>query len=237
MSQLRNLLFQHGGSPTPPYTVLDHCYVNNSPVNLGFKLKDTFTFLTISFTIKNSQWVFGSRDYQTSPERFTYQAGGSSSNVIACNVISNTITVPVTDKSTRIDFTFTNEGFTCINEGITNTVATTRGFPNSERNVVLGSIYNGATLVSSNRMTGYFWKLQAKDNDVLVHDIVPVLDTDNVCCLYDKVTGELLYPIVGTLTPEEPVGLMMVNPGSLQMNLDNGDELDVEPTDDEEEER
>ena len=29
----------------------------------------------------------------------------------------------------------------------------------------------------------------------------------------------------------------MINPGSLQMDLNNGDELDVEPTDEEEEER
>ena len=31
------------------------------------------------------------------------------------------------------------------------------------------------------------------ENDTLVHDFIPVLDWNDVPCLYDKVSGELLY--------------------------------------------
>ena len=236
MSQLRNLLFQHGGSPTPPYTVLDHCYFNNSPVSLGFKLKNTTTLLKISFTTQTTNWIFGARDYQTASDRFTLQA--STGVGIATNNISATTTTNISDIDQRIDYSYDGSTITIVNNGNTYTSNDTRGFPNGNRNLVVGCIRNGGSIVTSNYLKGYFWGLEIYEAGVLAHKIIPIKDTNDVICLYDTVEGgEYKYPSTGTLLPEQPLGLMMINPGSLQMDLNNGDELDVEPTDDEEEER
>lgn len=236
MSQLRNLLFQHGGSPTPPYTVLDHCYFNNSPVSLGFKLKNTTTLLKISFTAQTVNWIFGSRDYQTSSDRFTLQV--STGVGVATNNISATTTTNISDIDERIDYSYDGSTITIVNNGSTFTSNDARGFPNGNRNLAIGAIRNGANIVGSNYLKGYFWGLEIYENYVLAHNIIPIKDDNNIICLYDTVEGgDYKYPSTGTLLPEKPLGLMMINPGSLQMNLDDNDELDVEPTDEEEEER
>ena len=233
MSQLRTLLFQHGGSPTPPYTVLDHCYFNNSPVSLGFKLTDAVTLIKISFTAQNSNWVFGARDYQTSAERFTIQAASSGNGVVTNNISAST-TTNINNLSSRIDYSYDGSTVTVINNGNTYTSANTRGFPNGSRNLVVGCIRNGSSIVSSNYMKGYFWKLEIYETGVLAHNIIPIRDENNVICLYDTIAGgDYKYPSTGTLQAEEPVGLNMINPGSLQMGF--GDELEpsVEPNEDE----
>ena len=223
MSQLRNLLFQHGGSPTPPYTVLDHCYFNNSPVSLGFKLKNTTTLLKLSFTAQNSNWIFGSRDYQTASDRFTLQ--GATSTGVVTNNISNSTTTTINDLSSRIDYSYDGSVITIVNDGNTYTSNDTRGFPNGNRNLVIGGIRNGGSIVGSNYLKGYFWGLEIYEAGVLAHNVIPIKDENDVICLYDTVEGgDYKYPSTGTLLPEQPLGLNMINPSLLQTNIEDEDE-------------
>jgi hypothetical protein len=233
MSQLKNIIsIQQGGAPVPPYTVLDHCYFNNSPVSLGFKLKNTTTLLKISFTTQTTNWIFGARDYQTASDRFTLQA--STGVGIATNNISATTTTNISDIDKRIDYSYDGSTVSIVNNGETYTSTNTRGFPNGNRNLVVGCIRNGGTIVTSNYLKGYFWGLEIYEANVLAHNIIPIKDDNDVICLYDTVEGgDYKYPSTGTLLPEQPLGLNMINPGSLQMNLNSGDELDVEPNDEE----
>lgn len=233
MSQLKNIIsIQQGGTPVPPYTVLDHCYFNNSPVSLGFKLKNTTTLLKLSFTAQNSNWIFGARDYQTSSDRFTLQAATTTG--IVTNNISGTTTTSVSDLSSRMDYSYDGSTITIVNEGNTYTSNDTRGFPNGNRNLVIGCIRNGGSIVGSNYLKGYFWGLEIYEANVLAHNIIPIKDDNDVICLYDTVEGgDYKYPSTGTLLPEQPLGLNMINTGSLQMGF--GDELEpsVEPNDEE----
>lgn len=233
MSQLKNIIsIQQGGAPVPPYTVLDHCYFDNSPVSLGFKLKNTTTLLKVSFTTQTVDWIFGARDYQTAPDRFTLQA--STGVGIVTNNISGTTTTNISDIAQRIDYSYDGSVITIVNDGNTYTSNDTRGFPNGNRNLVIGGIRNGANIYVSNYLVGFFWGLQIYEAGVLAHNVIPIKDDNDVICLYDTVEGgDYKYPSTGTLLPEQPLGLMMVNSGSLQMNLDNVDNLDVEPSDEE----
>lgn len=233
MSQLKNIIsIQQGGTPVPPYTVLDHCYFNNSPVSLGFKLTDAVTLLKISFTAQNSNWIFGARDYQTSSERFTIQASSSGNGVVTNNISAST-TTNINNLLSRIDYSYDGSTVTIVNNENTYTSTNTRGFANGSRNLVIGCIRNGANIVSSNYMKGYFWKLEIYEG-TLAHNIIPIRDQNNVICLYDTVAGgDYKYPSTGTLQLDEPVGLNMINPGSLQMGLGDNFDLDVEPNEDE----
>lgn len=223
MSRLRTLLFQKGASPTPPYTVLDHCYLNNSPVSLGFKLKNTTTLLKISFTAQNSNWIFGARDYQTSSDRFTLQ--GATTMGIVTNNISASTTTAISDLSSRIDYSYDGSVITIANNGNTYTSNDTRGFPNGLRNLVVGGIRNGGSIVSSNYLKGYLWGIEIYEAGVLAHKVIPIKDDNNVICLYDTVEGgDYKYPSTGTILPEEPVSLNMLNPNSLQTFDINNDE-------------
>lgn len=233
MSQLKNIIsIQQGGAPVPPYTVLDHCYFNNSPVSLGFKLKNTTTLLKISFTTQAANWIFGSRDYQTSSDRFTLQA--STGVGIATNNISATTTTNISDIDKRIDYTYDGSTVSIVNNGETFTSTNTRGFPNGNRNLVVGCIRNGGTIVTSNYLKGYFWGLEIYEDYTLAHNVIPIKDDNDVICLYDTIEGgDYKYPSTGTLLLEQPVSLNMINSGSLQMGF--GDELEpsVEPNDEE----
>ena len=42
-------------------------------------------------------------------------------------------------------------------------------------------------------MTGYIYYTKIWDNDVLVRDFIPVLDSNGVACMFDKVTGQFFY--------------------------------------------
>lgn len=224
MSRLRTLLFQKGASPTPPYTVLDHCYFNNSPVSLGFKLTDTVTLIKISFTAQNSNWVFGARDYQTSAERFTIQAASSGNGVVTNNISAST-TTNINNLSNRIDYGYDGSTVTIVNNGNTYTSTNTRGFANGSRNLVVGCIRNGANIVTSNYLKGYFWGLEIYEAGSLAHKIIPIKDDNDVICLYDTIAGgDYKYPSTGTLLPEEPVSLNMLTPNSLQTFDHNNDE-------------
>lgn len=233
MSQLKNIIsIQQGGAPIPPYTVLDHCYFNNSPVSLGFKLKNTTTLLKLSFTTETVDWIFGARDYQTAPDRFTLQA--STGVGIVTNNISGTTTTNISDIAQRIDYSYDGSVITIVNDGNTYTSNDTRGFPNGNRNLVIGGIRNGANIYGSNYLVGFFWGLQIYEAGVLAHNVIPIKDDNDVICLYDTVEGgDYKYPSTGTLLPERPLGLMAVNSSSLQMNSNNVDELDVEPNNEE----
>lgn len=203
MSQFKNIIsIQQGGAPVPPYTVLNHCYFNNSPVSLGFKLKDTTTLLSLSFTTQTVDWIFGSRDYQTSSDRFTLQA--STGVGIATNNISGTTTTNISDIAKRIDYSYDGSVITIVNDGNTYTSNDTRGFPNGKRNLVIGGIRNGANIVNSNYLIGYFWGLEIYEDSTLAHNVIPIKDDNNVICLYDTVEGgDYKYPSTGTLSEEE----------------------------------
>lgn len=224
MSQLKNIIsIQQGGTPVPPYTVLDYCYFNNSPVSLGFKLKNTTTLLKFSFTAQNSNWIFGARDYQTASDRFTLQ--GATITGVVTNNVSNSTTTAINDLSSRIDYSYDGTTITIVNDGNTYTSNDTRGFPNGNRNLVLGCIRNGANIVSSNYLKGYFWGLEIYEDYTLAHNVIPIKDDNDVICLYDTVEGgDYKYPSTGTLLPEQPLGLNMINPNLLQTNIEDEDE-------------
>ncbi len=197
MSQLRNILMTQQGGGSLPYTPLEHCYFDGAAVSLGFKLTNTITSLKVSFTGKNSNWIFGSRDYQTSSDRFTLQVG--TGTAVATNNISATTTTNIGNINSRIDYSYDGSTITIQNNSNTYTSSNTRGFPNGNRVVMLGSIRNGSTIQTANCLEGYFWGLEVEVNNVLAQKIIPVKDLSNVVCLYNTVTSEFLYSTIGTL--------------------------------------
>ena len=74
----------------------------------------------------------------------------------------------------------------------------------STLNVYLFGLNNAGSAASGNLSSVriYYWK--AYEGDIVVRDFIPVLDNNNVPCMYDKVSGQLFYNQgTGTFAYEE----------------------------------
>lgn len=58
-------------------------------------------------------------------------------------------------------------------------------------NIYVFKFNNGGIPAGGGRGTLYYLKIY--DNDILVRDLVPVLDTNGVACMFDKVTKQFFY--------------------------------------------
>ena len=70
--------------------------------------------------------------------------------------------------------------------------ATIDGVTKSRTGARSGALYIGAsnsTYASYSRI----YATKVYKDDVLVRDFIPVLDKDNIACMYDKVSGEYFY--------------------------------------------
>ena len=59
--------------------------------------------------------------------------------------------------------------------------------------VALLTVNTNNNLDTNQTFRGYLYSFKIWDNGVLVRDFIPVLDSNNVPCVYDKVSGELFY--------------------------------------------
>ena len=224
-----------------PHIVLPYCYLNESPVPTDITVNPNWSKFSLSVSIDQDCFVYGARTSSSATDKLEIRAVTSAvrfNTTIGSNSAAYSY---VTDLSSRTDMENDGTDITTINSGTTNTVSvgSTPGFVSCPYPVCIGGMQTGSSITATLRMKGYFWKNEIEVNNVLAHQIIPVkMKSDNTICLYDTITNKYYYPIEGTqLLPERPLGLMMVNPGSLQMNLNGDDELDVEPTDEEEEEK
>ena len=87
----------------------------------------------------------------------------------------------------RQTITISKDAF--IRNGVTTEVGTDTELAGSYTVYLFACNTNGAKLISTCRI----YSCKIWDNEVLVRDIIPVLDWNDVPCMYDKVTGELFY--------------------------------------------
>lgn len=53
--------------------------------------------------------------------------------------------------------------------------------------------WNTADVADDRRFQGKVYEFKIYDNDVLIRDMIPVLDKDNIACMYDKVNKKFYY--------------------------------------------
>lgn len=101
--------------------------------------------------------------------------------------------------------------------------------------------WNNANVVDTRKFKGKVYNFKIYDNNVLIRDMIPVLDKNNIACMYDTVskqtfynqgTGEFRYPIDEKYTPVEyleSTGTQYIDLG-IKGNQDSRIDLKIQPT-------
>lgn len=84
--------------------------------------------------------------------------------------------------------------------------ATSQTFQSQFNDLIFGATnYNGGISISADTLKLYYFKIY--DNDVLVRDYIPVIDNNNVACLWEKVEEKAYYNAgTGTFTVGNATG-------------------------------
>lgn len=89
--------------------------------------------------------------------------------------------------------TFSNHSFiSTVNGNITNGTWNGSFLVTTMGNVLLYSMPYGTGHATWN-LSARIYSAKIYDNDILVRDMVPVLDSDGIPCMYDKVTNQIFY--------------------------------------------
>lgn len=145
------------------------------------------------------QGIFGARD--SGNNRFTLFTGivkdGFQADYATSSSLSNyNQNIPGVD-GTAINVIKMSNSFTINNNDIKKIPKV--NFQNSRNMYLFANNNNG---IAQLPMKGYIWYFKIYEGDILVRDYIPVLDSSNRPCLYDKVedkfyynqgTGEFLY--------------------------------------------
>lgn len=59
--------------------------------------------------------------------------------------------------------------------------------------MIIGTIYQGGTILVDTGWIGYIYSCQIYDNGTLIRDYIPMLDSNNIPCLYDKINDKCYY--------------------------------------------
>lgn len=198
MSTFRNLLMQISGKEPTPYTELEYIESTGTQyINTLYNHNTEITKYELDFMItaitEQYNTVFGARTSYNSGDAFYLGIEATSPyNAYACmggNYWANTNWHPVLRTKYHVDF-YPGVGLTVDNNTtympIYSTNKTTCAYTDymfalNQKNQILEPI----------KMKLYSFKI--KENDTLVRDFIPVLDENNVPCLYDKVTKNYFY--------------------------------------------
>lgn len=104
------------------------------------------------------------------------------------NTQKNNTTVNTIDGK-RHTVVLSNEVYTI--DGI-NQVLPNRGTFTKFYNIYLFT-WNNSDIADTRRFQGKVYEFKIYDNDVLIQHLVPVLDSENTPCMYDKVTQKFYY--------------------------------------------
>ena len=197
---------------TPSYTELPFCYFYNSPVLTDIYSSANWSRveLKVSYTgTSNSQWIIGSRVSAGSENSRRFSLVAEYDNTRFAWYVGNTGT-PLYQVVNHLDyateFTIEEQNYTAVNDGVTLN-NTYNAFVDGTYPIAIGAI-NTAGTVSSTESTsfeGYFYYFKTYEGATLTHDIVPVKDSNNVICLYDKVTEQFYYTIRYSLSEYMPI--------------------------------
>ena len=195
MSIFRNLLMGLGGSPTPsPYTevnwlqgnsyvagqnYLDTGYMpnNNTEIEVKFQFPSDITF--------NYDRIFG-----TNPTGFWCYTFRGQELYISNNGSSNNYNSYGRGKQQKgVDYTLiVNNSTMVLND---ETIYSGGPFTVSATNPLYLFAFPDSGNDRDSQARIYYCKI--RENGVLVRDIIPVLDGNNVPCMYDRVTNTFYY--------------------------------------------
>lgn len=98
-------------------------------------------------------------------------------------------TVFNTKDNLKHNFIFSSQDKKIILDGVSYNIADVTA--NSKGNMYIFAINNSGKLIRPTKMKLYNCKLY--ENGILLRDFIPILDQNNVACLYDKVEGKFYY--------------------------------------------
>ena len=139
---------------------------------------------------KSQQGLFGARDRGNN--RFTLFTGIVKNGFQADYATDSSLTnynqnIPGVD-GTAINVIKMSNSFTINNNDIKKISKV--NFQNSQNMYLFANNNNG---IAQLPMKGYIWYFKIYDNDTLVRDYIPVLDSSGIPCLYDKVEDKFYY--------------------------------------------
>lgn len=164
----------------------------DSKVNYSYNTKINLTVESISnradiFGLyKQNFWTIGLRVRNNVYEAtWLYNENGQALNAI--EILTST-----TPYNNKINITLDKTGLTVGDEKILTTK--NEEFSTINKGITIGNVVeinNGSTNSNSTQSRIYYFKIY--DNNKLVRDFIPVLDKNNIACLYDKVEGKFYY--------------------------------------------
>jgi hypothetical protein len=173
---------------TLPYTLLEYIESTGTQyIDTGFKPnQDTRVVMDFESMASGVGWFFGAR---TDAKTKTFSLVQISTKSIRNDNGStqSTLTVDSSQKRTTIDRN--GEALSFGSYSIANSVETF----SSEYPLALFGVNHAGTVESDSRIIGKLYSCRIYDNDVLIRDFIPIKDTNNVVCLYDKVTKTFFY--------------------------------------------
>lgn len=205
MSVFRNLLADLAGGGTQPYTELE--YIESD----GTQLIDTLITPTISNKLEIDYQLLANT---TNTMAFGTRQSWTKNGFFACadnNVIGNTWYLQFSNKFLKVGTTdtqrhtlifalpsSTNSNYFDVIED--NNKIGTFIYPSNFSGITpiyLFGAYDGdASGTNKYLCSAYkFYYCKIYDGENLVRDYIPVLDSHNVPCLYDKVSGDFFYNI------------------------------------------
>lgn len=148
-------------------------------------LRIELAFEILSFTRYGG--IFGNHTAETSNcWRMIQYSSDINRGYITPGSITNDSRVIVLTKNTKHTFSINAKGYTMNSTTVTFSKLTL-GTDNNTNICVFSSKDGGTT----SKMRLYYFKIY--DGGVLIRDLIPVLDLNDVPCMYDKVSDELFY--------------------------------------------
>lgn len=204
---------------TKPYTELEYIGSTGTQyINTGFKHNQNTRFVAdMELENANRAWVYPFGSF-----------GSTNYNSLFCvEIYTDFKLTTYYGSTTRHEFGITANGRHTFDlnknvHKIDNTTYTysSRTFQSSHNDLIFGTTrYDGAVEVAKTPIKLYSFKIY--DNGALIRDFIPVLDNNNVPCLYDKVSEAFFYNqgtgvfSYGTLSTTSLNTTILMNTGSL----------------------
>ncbi len=170
-------------------------------IDTGFKPKyNSRVIMTIS-DVSTGSTLFGARDTSASASPNTFGAYVNSSSALRSDYFGTTNTATPNSLSVKTELDKNGNVLTAYGLTITNTAVSSGAVSYPLHLFAVNSVGTATGLA-----TMKLYSCQIYDNGTLVRDYIPVLDWDNIPCIYDKVTRKLYYN-AGTGTFGYPVDL------------------------------
>lgn len=175
---------------TQPLTPIEYIETSGTQwINTGIMPKyNTRVVLDISHISKSDTMVLGAKNADSATAALQYGLYYRNATTMRFDYFGKNASATVSNVTTRATIDVNKNVASLYGKTITNTAVSSGEVP---YNMYLFALNTAGNV--TNPISARLYSAKIYDNDVLVRDFVPVLDSDGVACLYDKVYNKCYY--------------------------------------------